>query len=89
MRRNYDDPIYKEWRRRVRKRDKNKCQMPNCKCKRRLQVHHIRGWASAAYLRYDEDNGITLCYDHHKEVTGHEQLYERLFQEIVRTNNGK
>ena len=87
MRRNYDDQVYKEWRQRVRKRDKNVCQMPGCKCKKRLQAHHITKWASASSLRYEVENGITLCYACHKEVTGHEHVYENLFKEIVRKND--
>lgn len=86
MKRNFDDPLYKEWRRRVLKRDKNKCQMPSCRRKKRLQVHHIQRWADNPYMRYDEDNGISLCWDCHNQVNGHELLYEGLFMEIVRAN---
>ena len=41
MRRDYSDPIYKDFRKSVLKRDKFKCQMPGCKNKKNLQVHHI------------------------------------------------
>jgi len=84
MRRNYDDPVYAEWRRRVLSRDKWCCQMPNCKRRKRLQVHHIRKWSSASSLRFDIENGITLCYGCHKEVTNKENFYEPLFNQIVR-----
>jgi len=84
MRRNYDDPVYKEWRKRVLSRDKHTCQMPDCKRKRSLQVHHIRKWSSASSLRFEIDNGITLCYGCHKEVTNNETFYEPLFNDIVR-----
>lgn len=84
MRRNYDDPVYAEWRKRVLSRDKYKCQMPRCKNKKRLQVHHIRKWSSASMLRFEMENGITLCSRCHKEVTSNEHFYERLFTEIVR-----
>ena len=82
--RNYDDPVYKEVRIRVLKRDKFKCQMPGCKKKKRLNVHHIEKWANAAHLRYDEHNCITLCKEHHDEVTGQEHLYVPLFQDIIK-----
>ncbi len=82
--RDYNDPVYAEWRRRVFKRDKHKCQMPGCEYKRALNAHHIKRWADAPYLRYDVDNGITLCYRCHKEVTGSEGHYEHLFADIVR-----
>ena len=87
MRRDYDDPIYKDWRMKVKRRDKFTCQMPRCKSKKRLQAHHITKWASASSLRYETDNGITLCYSCHKQVTGHENIYENLFNEIVRKKN--
>ena len=85
MKRNYDDPAYKEFRLKVLKRDNFTCQMCKKKGKRvRLNVHHIMKWSSAASLRYDVDNGITLCYRCHKEVTGSEGHYEHLFADIVR-----
>ena len=62
--------------------------MPGCKSKKRLNAHHIQKWASASALRFDVDNGITLCYWCHKKVTGHESIYQSLFQSIVRKNNG-
>lgn len=84
MKRNYDDPIYKDWRLKVYKRDRFTCQMPRCKSKKKLQAHHIQKWSSAAILRYDISNGITLCRECHNKVTGHEQQYETLFMNIVR-----
>jgi 5-methylcytosine-specific restriction endonuclease McrA len=83
MKRNYHDPTYADWRKRILKRDGRKCRMPGCKCKTRLQVHHIRKWASAHALRYELSNGITLCYNCHKSITGKEIYYEKLFMEII------
>ena len=83
MKRNYSDPAYTDFRRRVLKRDGKKCMMPGCGCKRRLQVHHIKTWSSASSLRYDISNGITLCYDCHKSINGKESHYEALFLEII------
>ena len=88
MKRNYEDPVYKDWRIKVKKRDNFTCQMHNWKSKKRLHAHHITKWASASSLRYEVDNGITLCYNCHKEVTGHENIYESLFRDIVRNKNG-
>ena len=84
MRRNYDDPAYKSFRKEVLKRDKYTCQM--CNNKRRLNVHHIIKWASAASLRFDVSNGITLCNFCHKKITGKESSYINFFTEIVRRN---
>lgn len=86
MKRNYDDPVYKKFRLDVLKRDKFKCQMPGCKNKKYLNVHHIQKWSSASSLRYDKSNGITLCSYCHKSITGKESHYENLFREIL---NGK
>jgi 5-methylcytosine-specific restriction endonuclease McrA len=86
-RRDYDDPTYKDFRKKVLKRDKYTCQMCNKKGKRVwLNVHHIMKWSSASSLRYDTDNGITLCKYCHDEVTGHESHYLTYFSEIVRRN---
>jgi len=87
MRRNYDDPVYKEWRKRVLARDGHKCQMPHCKHTKLLQVHHIKKWSSASTLRFEIDNGITLCARCHKEVNRNETFYESLFNQIVRSRS--
>lgn len=84
MKRNYDDPVYSEWRLRVLKRDKFKCQMPLCNAKKSLQVHHIQKWSAASTLRYEISNGISLCRKCHQEVTRNEVYYQGLFMDIVR-----
>ena len=86
MRRDYQDPAYKSFRKSVLKRDNFTCQMPKCKNKKFLNVHHIRTWANASSLRYDIENGITLCCRCHKSINGKEHHYENLFREII---NGK
>jgi 5-methylcytosine-specific restriction endonuclease McrA len=83
MKRNYDDPAYKDWRLKILKRDGKKCRMPGCESKTRLQVHHIRRWASASALRYEPSNGITLCKNCHDSIKGKEHHYEPLFIEII------
>jgi len=83
MRRNFKDPMYIEWRLKVFKRDGFKCQMPECKSKRRIQAHHIRTWASAPTLRFIPQNGITLCRTCHDGIKNKEQYYVGLFLQIV------
>jgi 5-methylcytosine-specific restriction endonuclease McrA len=83
MKRNYDDPAYADWRKKILKRDKKTCKMPGCKSKAKLQVHHIRKWSSASALRYEISNGITLCSTCHKSITGKEHHYESLFMELI------
>lgn len=82
MDRNYKDPSYKNFRNNVRNRDKF-CRWPNCLCKKKLQVHHILPWKTHPTLRYDENNGITLCKKHHKIVTGHELTYASFLKGLI------
>jgi len=84
--RDYNDPIYKAWRVKVFQRDKFKCQYPGCKCKSKLNAHHIIRWADAPFLRFEPSNGITLCRQHHDMIKGAENSYMQLFSEIVKKN---
>ena len=84
MKRNYNDPAYEKYRKDVLKRDKYKCQMPNCKKKTQLQVHHIKKWSNASALRYETSNGITLCKSCHDSIRGKEHHFEPLFRSIVK-----
>jgi 5-methylcytosine-specific restriction endonuclease McrA len=81
--RNYNDPIYKKMRKKVLRRDGFKCQMPNCKKRKRLHIHHIVRWADAAVLRYEEWNMITLCRTCHESIKNKESHFASMFQEIV------
>lgn len=87
MRRNYNDPAYKQFRTEVLKRDKFTCQMCKKKGKgSRLNVHHIMKWSSAASLRYDIDNGITLCRSCHDSITGKENHYISYLIDLLKRN---
>ncbi len=81
--RDYRDPIYKAWRQSVKKRDGYKCRWPNCKSKYRLHCHHIKTWASIPALRYNINNGITLCRKHHDYIKGREEGLEKFFYTIL------
>lgn len=87
--RDYYDPKYVAWRRYIRLRDGKKCQWPKCTEARsgKLHVHHIRGWTAYPHLRYDPNNGITLCRTHHSLTMGKEELFLKLFIDIVNRNN--
>ena len=82
--RNFDDPVYKEWRRKVYARDKYTCQYPGCGAKKNLHAHHIRKWAEYPLLRFDPNNGITLCYKCHKKVQNREDYFMAMFLNILR-----
>jgi len=68
-------PEYKEWKQNIFERDNWTCQ----KCKNRssknnnliLHAHHIKPFALFPELRFDINNGITLCKEcHNKEPKG-------------------
>jgi len=50
----------------ILKRDHFQCQSPGCKCRRNLQVHHIR-WRSKGGGDW-HFNLLTLCKVHHKHI---------------------
>ena len=86
--RNFKDPKYKEWRRRVYSRDGWKCQMPYCpRTSKKLEAHHIKRWANFPSLRYVVTNGITLCKFCHDRIGGCEEEFEGLFMSLVTPGN--
>ena len=89
MNRNLDDPNNKRWRKEVFKRDKFKCQWPNCNLKGKLNAHHIQTWAHNPGLRFLPGNGITLCRKHHDIIHGNEDSYVSLFLKILYNNHGR
>jgi predicted restriction endonuclease len=53
---------YRDWRSSVLNRDK-KCDI--CSSTSDLQAHHLEHGSHNPELRYDIDNGVTLCKFHH------------------------
>lgn len=86
MSRNFKDPLYVDWRKKVYSRDNFTCQWPGCTKKNRLNAHHILLWAHNPGLRFDVNNGITLCYSHHKMIRGLEDIYAPVFLKILANN---
>lgn len=60
---------YKEWRDAVFRRDNWTCQNSECGYKgHRIVAHHIKDFNEYPELRYDVDNGQTLCRACHKKL---------------------
>ena len=57
--------LYAKWRVLVYRRDGFTCQ--KCGVGTQLEAHHIHNFAEYPKLRYDVQNGITLCIKHHAE----------------------
>lgn len=80
---NRRSPAYKEWRKRVWLRDNFMCKIANPDCAGRIEVHHILGYTEYPELRYEINNGITLCHAHHPRKRAEEKRLSPYFQELV------
>lgn len=74
---------YRDWRKQVWIRDNWKCKIQNKDCKGRLEAHHILGYTEHPELRYDINNGITLCHFHHPFKKDDEKKLSPYFQSLV------
>lgn len=63
--RNGKSSVCMEWKKNIYKRDNWKCKINNEYCDGRLEAHHILPWIDFPELRFDINNGITLCHAHH------------------------
>ena len=74
---------YAEWRLDILQRDNRKCRIANKDCFGELEVHHILNWAEYPELRYQINNGLTLCHRHHPRGRAKEKRLSPYFQELV------
>ena len=81
--RNMHDPLVKQWRKQVKDRDGWACRIADNNCDGRLEVHHILRWSEFPELRYQINNGITLCHAHHPMKVAEEKRLVPTFQELV------
>ena len=74
---------WKIWRELVFLRDNFTCQNQNCpfcgnKIGGELHPHHIKPFGEYLKLRFDVNNGITLCGDFHRSIKGKEKQFEKI-----------
>lgn len=77
------DVANKDWRLKVFLRDNRNCQMYNEECIGKLEVHHILNWIDNPNLRYDINNGITLCHFHHPRGRVMEKKMVEYLQKLI------
>lgn len=68
--RRWNNRRYYAWRKAVLKRDAYTCQECGYRCPRlgsTLNAHHIKGWSAYPDLRYDVENGVSLCLTCHRD----------------------
>ena len=59
---------YAIWRNEIYKRDRWTCRMCGKKCGKDIIAHHLKLFSEFPELRFDVDNGITLCRSCHKKI---------------------
>lgn len=75
-----------EWKRQCKKRDKNKCRIADGNCKGQLEIHHILSYKEYPELRYDINNGITMCHFHHPRSKEKERQMIPILKIIIESN---
>jgi len=82
----YRTDAWKKWREAIFKRDNYTCAL----CKKyggKLEPHHIKMFSLYPDIRFDEDNGITLCKSCHQGKVNHnEEKFEEKFTLLVEQN---
>ena len=82
-----NDSMYIEWVRKIKKRDNWGCRINNKDCVGYCIVHHILPWSEYPELRYEINNGITLCQAHHPRKRAEEKRLIPFFQGLVPVSN--
>ena len=82
-----NSPAYKDWSRSVKIRDDWKCKMSNEDCDGKVVAHHILSYKDYPELRYQLNNGITLCRFHHPMKRDEEIKLSPYFQSLMISNS--
>jgi hypothetical protein len=77
-----------EWREAIFKRDGHKCRISNEECSAFVEAHHILRWSEYPDLRFNINNGITLCRAHHPRKRAEEKRLIPVFRELVSVSTG-
>lgn len=80
---------YMAWALAVKRRDRWRCKLKDENCEGRLESHHIFSWREYPELRYQINNGITLCHAHHPIKRSEEKRLIPTFQELVSVSKEK
>jgi hypothetical protein len=75
---------FKQWRNSVYQRDESRCKINNKDCGGRIEAHHILPFRDYPELRYDINNGITLCNNHHPKKHSEEIRLSPYFKELIK-----
>lgn len=75
---------YTNWREEILKRDKHKCVY--CSSQKDLNAYHIYSWKFYPNLRFNIDNGITVCKECHMKI---HKAFGYIFQEKMILKDGR
>lgn len=78
-----NDSAYQAWVRSVKNRDYWKCKISDGNCSGQVEAHHILPWRDYYELRYEVNNGITLCQFHHPRNKTDEYKLSPYLQNLV------
>ena len=81
------DGRYRGWAKAVKDRDNWVCRIADVNCNGRMEAHHILRWSEFPELRYEVNNGITLCASHHPRKRKDEERLAPAFRELVNSVN--
>ena len=89
------NPEYRKWRKEVYERDNYVCQCCyktkdiNGKWKK-INAHHIKNYATNKELRFEKDNGITMCKSCHMQfhyIYGYKDNNQQQLDEFLKQNS--
>ncbi len=75
--------LHREWSKNIKKRDGWKCRIDNKYCMGKVTAHHILSWRDYPELRYEINNGITLCEKHHPKKRKDEIKFISVYKNII------